>query len=171
MHLQLSFLSGNLVDPAWAHAGGIITLVLITLLTFLAFCIYVRDTRRIADASREQLKNAQMPFLALTQRHFEDEVHKRTYSRWAVENQGGGPALNVTLACKYEFIEGQDIHSFELAINPIPAGGNELLGEPRPSKERILDCQIRYTSLAGEQCITRIEMANGELVTRFEKSI
>jgi hypothetical protein len=148
-----------------------IALVLITLLTFVVFCLYARDMRRIARADALQLSNAQMPFLVLTQKHFEDEIHKRFYTRWAVENQGSGPALDVTIDCKYEFIEGQDVHSFELAMNPIPAGGNELLGEPRPSKERILDCQIRYTSLSGERCVTRIEMADGELVTRFEKSI
>jgi hypothetical protein len=169
-HPALLVFIGKLADPAWIQAGGCLALALIALLTFVFFCIHVRATQRLAHATAQLLSQAQMPLLVLTQKHFEDELHQRSYTRWAIENLGSGPALDVSIVCKYEFMEGNELETYQATLNPIPAEAETLLSEPRPSKERILDCQIQYSSLAGKPYATKIAMLHGELVTRFEKA-
>jgi len=76
--------------PNWIQAITSIVLTLATIATFVALIFYVRDTRRIAKNSSDQIENSQMPFVVLA----EQTGPERT-CRWMIHNQGFGPAVNI----------------------------------------------------------------------------
>jgi hypothetical protein len=51
---------------------------------------YAKDTKEIANASTEQVENAQRPFIVLLTKPHQLNVYGRG---WFLENQGFGPAL------------------------------------------------------------------------------
>jgi len=72
-------------NPNWIQ-------VVLTGVTLIVLCVYVYDTRRIAQASVAQAENSQKPFLVLLPKPAEFERHG---GGWALENQGFGPAMNI----------------------------------------------------------------------------
>jgi hypothetical protein len=59
---------------------------------FIVLVIYAYDTRTIAIATSVQAKDKVMPFLALTLVSTEQDENT---TKWMVQNQGFGPAINV----------------------------------------------------------------------------
>ncbi len=74
-----------LSNPNWIQ-------VVLTGVTLIVLCVYVYDTRRIAQASVAQAENSQKAFLVLLPKPAEFERHG---GGWALENQGFGPAMNI----------------------------------------------------------------------------
>ena len=149
-------------DPAWVQSYWTAVLVALSVLTLLVLCRYAWDTYKLANASVEQVKNAQMPFLALVkvERDFPNKTNQliarlpTTFLAWAVENQGNAAAVNISI--HGEILPGamdEQTVLFE-SINPIPVRGNILLNV-RPAAT-ITSCTIAYSSLDGREFRTEI---------------
>ena len=80
--------------PEWIQAIAAIVVVVLTFLTLIVLRKYAADTKTIARASVVQIENAQTPFLALVRTR--DRFGQP--AEWVIENQGTGPAINVTVA-------------------------------------------------------------------------
>jgi hypothetical protein len=97
-------------DPAgWIQALAAVGMLILTGLTLGVLWGYARDTKTLANMSVTQSEDAQKPFVA---------VKFREPSRF--ENQGNGPAINVS----YE-IEVKDIPPGRHAAGEVPAGTAE----------------------------------------------
>ena len=72
-------------------AGATVFLAALTVPNLIMLWRYVRDTKRLAETASEQLESSQTPFVVLM---VETSSNYSVVSR--LENQGGGPAMNVT---------------------------------------------------------------------------
>jgi hypothetical protein len=72
-------------------AGATVFLAALTVPNLIMLWRYVRDTKLLAETASEQLESSQTPFVVLMVETSSD------YSVvYRLENQGGGPAMNVT---------------------------------------------------------------------------
>jgi hypothetical protein len=90
VHVTAQCILRNL--PNWIQALAAMSIVGLTLVTLIVLKHYAADTKTIARASVSQLETSQMPFLAVIMRP--NTTHSN--GGWGVENQGFGPAINVT---------------------------------------------------------------------------
>ena len=67
-------------------------IVALTFITLLVFFRYAYDTYRIAKTSVAQREDSLTPFLAVAMR--ENTIERQ--GGWAIQNQGFGPALNIS---------------------------------------------------------------------------
>ena len=166
-------------DPAWVQAYSSAALVVLSIITLTVLFLYAWDTHKLANASVEQVKNAQMPFLALVRlTKVDNEVelmmaqvgslHSPTYLAWAVQNQGNSAAVNIR--ARGEFAEGtaSGSSSFSEPLNPIPVGASVFIGV-HPSAH-VTTCTIDYSSLNGREFRTEITTVNGEHRLGFRRS-
>jgi hypothetical protein len=162
-------------DAAWVQAVTSLLLVGLTFVTLLVLFLYAQDTHKLANASIEQVRNAQMPFLALV-RIEKDNVFRNerlaaftppTYQLWAIENQGNAPAINIKVSGRCAAGAKGEQKTITQFLNPIPPGGNSSLKVH--SSERIENCQIDYTSLDGRGFRTQVISENEELQSSFRQ--
>jgi hypothetical protein len=137
------------------------TLVALTGATLLVFFRYAYDTYRIARASVSQTENSLTPFLAVAMR-------ERTAERpggWAIQNQGFGPALNIS----YSRYDGDGIEG-RRRIAPLAKEAQFHAAHDDIANAFAHDWQfnIQYESLSGKryQTTARIDPEAG-LETRF----
>ena len=135
-------------------------IVVLTALTLYVLVGYAADTKRIAKASVHQVENAQKPFLAVRQQ----ENVPNQVGGWIVENQGFGPALNIT--CRYRH-NAEDIvrQMYCLAPNTPRSLHNDFanaVGTPE-------GFSIRYESLSKQSYETFISWEAGAMKTEFRK--
>src|SRR6266496_2931479 len=139
--------------PNWIQSVAAVCIVLLTLLTLVVLYGYAADTKRIAQASIEQLTNAQIPFLNVVQSDLPP------HSGWKLRNQGFGTALNV----RCSFIQGRLINS--LATGEIFMVQNEF---PSIVAGRV-EADIRYESLSRSEYHTLITWEDGVMKSQFQK--
>jgi hypothetical protein len=107
---------------------------------------YVKDTKRLAETSIEQLESAQTPFLALKMQATDFRAGAVSFS-YQLENQGFGPALNVTGLFKCEPSEPHDLFGVTIAKGfSIPLEGTS----------RIYEGRFDYESLSEKRYATEI---------------
>jgi hypothetical protein len=173
---MFEWIIGNgMQDPAWVQAYSSAALVILSFVTLAVLCLYAWDTHKLAKASVEQVKNAQMPFLALVKADKDvDPITARvsalsppTYPAWAVQNQGSAAAVNVRVRGECAERTANAPSSFSEPLNPIPVGAYTFLRVH--SSAQIRSCTIEYVSLAGREFRTEITTENGELRLVFRR--
>lgn len=146
----------------WLQSVTSLLLVLLTGATLAVLYGYAKDTKRIANDSSTQVERSQMPFLIVVMREGDQNVR----SGWILENQGFGPALNVTFS---DYREG------ERHMRPIPPLG---VGAKRNSLHNQIDnalaqtqgFEAEYESLSGKRYRTTVIRGDGgALETKFHK--
>jgi hypothetical protein len=148
--------SNSSVIQAIATAG----IVILTLLTLIVLLGYARDTKRIAQASVDQLDNAQMPFLAVRQ---EENVAGQV-AGWVLDNQGSGPAINISY--KYNH-NGREVVREMHCLGPrTPRSIQNDFANATGSPQGF---SIRYESLAKKPYETFISWEAGQMKTDFRK--
>lgn len=132
----------------------------LTALTLIVLKQYADDTKTIASVSVSQFENSQLPFLAVRQ----EENVPHQVGGWVLENQGSGPAINISYRYHHN---GQEI------VRQLPSLGPRT---PRSVQNDFANAvasqvgfNIRYESLSGSEYCTLIEWENGVMRTRFEK--
>jgi hypothetical protein len=141
--------------PNWIQALAAGVIAALTYRTLTVLKKYAKDTQGIAEASVSQLKNTQMPFLALVQRE-----------SWTLENQGFGPAINIV----FDFTQAgrEPRHITALA----PKGLHNIHYFFADALAHPAGVLIQYESLSGlkySSFLTWNEL--GEIHTVFEKEI
>jgi hypothetical protein len=158
---RLDMIAQYILDnlPNWIQAFAAISIVGLTLVTLIVLKDYATDTKRIARASVSQLENAQMPFLALIMR----ESLPDNPGGWGIQNQGFGPAMNVS------FGSGRS----DAAVRHL---GSMPTGETQPVHYDIEDAfgltqqvVIEYESLSGMKYRTIVAKSDDVMNTKFDK--
>jgi len=161
---------------AQAHAGWVqvgLNLLLLVL-TIISLCVlwqYARDTkqlaldtRKLAEQGKEQLENAQMPFVVLNKKA--NEYLKTT--TWAFDNQGWGTALNIEGSCKIAGDEDGDSEDINLDLSSLAAGNFEILVHPNLFAV-ISEYELKYQSLSGMRYATNMKLEDDKEVTTFRR--
>jgi hypothetical protein len=111
--------------PNWIQALAAISIVGLTLITLIVLKHYAADTKTIARASVLQLENSQMPFLAVIMQP--NTTHST--GEWRIENQGFGPAINVTYSSGHKDATLKPLGSMPRGdIQPVHADVDGVLG-------------------------------------------
>jgi hypothetical protein len=154
--MMAQYILGNL--PNWIQAFAAISIVGLTLATLIVLKDYAADTKSIARASVSQLENSQMPFLAVIMRP--NTVHST--GGWGIENQGFGPAINVTYSSGHKDATLMRLGSMPRGdIQPVHADIEEAFQATR-------QVVIEYESLSGLKYRTIIAKSNEVINTQFQ---
>jgi|SRR5579872_2477996 len=144
--------------PSWLQAISALFLVGLTAATLWVLCGYADDTKKIANVSASQTENSQMPFLAV--------ILRPNHGGWSVQNQGSGPALNISYDT---FQMGAALPG---SITPLASGEvYELHGVVANAfanaiaDHRVID--LRYNSLSGAQYRTIVRYEGNATRTEF----
>ena len=148
-----SLLNNGIHDPAWAQAYSSFLLVGLTLITLAVLCVYAWDTHKLAKSSIEQVKNAQMPFLALVKIKRDNPPAPMqlrafvppTSLAWAVQNQGNAAAVNIIVKCNIDDEAAKESSVFSEGLNPIAVGAWTFVSVYPVA--HITNCTIEYSSL------------------------
>jgi hypothetical protein len=105
---------------------------------------YVTDTTRLAETASEQLESTQSPFVVLTKEESPNPIFMTAYR---LENQGSGPAINVTGWALYE--DGERKTYYRASIEK--SGFRDLEASPL-----IINARFEYESLSGRKYITNM---------------
>ena len=147
---------GNL--PNWIQALAAICIVGLTLLTLIVLKRYADDTKTIARASVSQLENSQIPFLAVIMR----PNTSNSTGGWGIENQGFGPAINVS------YCSGQK-NAVLTRLGSMPRGDIRAVHADIEDAFRVTQqILIEYESLSGRKYRTTVASINGEMNTHFD---
>lgn len=176
MSWLFEWVAGNWIhDPAWVQIYWNGASVILSVITLFVLFLYALDTHKLANASVEQVKNAQMPFLALVKVMKDADPMKaqmgvlfsQPYAAWAVQNQGNAAAVNIRV--RFESAEGVKSNSnpFSESLNPIPVGASAFI-RVHPAAH-ITDCMIDYSSLDGRKFRTEITTVNSEHHLEFRR--
>jgi hypothetical protein len=128
---------------ATVGAGATVFLAALTVPNLIMLWRYVRDTKRLAETASEQLESSQTPFVVLMVETSSD------YSAvYRLENQGGGPAMNVT--GWMEWPTGEKVpFAFSRALG---RGGHSNFEGAHNYKQ----ARIEYQSLGGWRYVTEM---------------
>ena len=174
MTRMFEWIIGNgMHDPAGIQAYSSAALVILSFVTLAVLCLYAWDTHKLAKASVEQVKNAQMPFLALVKIKRDNQPVATplrafippTSMAWAIQNQGNAAAMNIKVNGKFDDGSAKATNVFSEALNPIPVGAWTFISVYPASQ--ITECTIEYSSLDERRFRTGITTEKGELRGSF----
>lgn len=163
-----------LANADWVQALATVALVVLTGVTLFVLWGYAKETKRIANASVLQIENSQMPFLALVHQSVTtaqvQEMQKTNIipkafipPEWIVQNQGNGPAINVTTThCFDEGIAGRSSQK-----NAMAKGDWFEVGGINVDLKRQQRFTIEYESLSRNKYRTEVTWADQKMETRF----
>jgi len=147
--------------PSWMQGIAAVVLVLLTAATLLVLLRYADDTKRIAEASVSQIENSQMPCLVVINL----QGGPNRTAGWAIQNQGGGPALNI----RFTGYDGGNRPTMK-TIPPLAA--KEHYGVQNDIAEVFArwpqDFRMDYESLSGTRYYTTLDM-RAEMQTQFHR--
>ena len=169
------FFKSGIYDAAWMQAVTSLMLVFLTIATLLVLFVYARDTHKLANASIEQVRNAQMPFLALVKAEKETppiamrmtSLAPSTFMAWAVQNQGNAAAVNIEVSGECDGRSTKGSGEFSESLNPIPAGASTFIAIPQAA--HITRCTIEYSSLDERRFCTEVTRVEDEQRVTFRR--
>ncbi len=142
------------------QAVAAVFIVGLTGLTLIVLKQYADDTKTIARVSVSQLESLHLPFLAVRQ----EENVPHQIGGWVLENQGSGPAINISYRYHHN---GQEIVRQLQSLGPrTPRSVQNDFANAVGSQAGF---NIRYESLSGSEYCTLIEWENGVMRIRFQK--
>lgn len=145
----------------WIQAIATVAIVVLTLLTLLVLIRYAADTKRIAEVSASQTENSQMPCLVVI-----NAQDGAGHYRWAIENQGSGPALNIRFT-------GYSGGNEPVTKTLTPLGANHRQFVHNDLTEVFLrwprDFRMDYESLSNARYSTTVNM-EGDMQTQFHRA-
>jgi hypothetical protein len=137
-----------------------VLMVLLTGATLYVLCGYARDTKRIANDSATQVERAQMPFLAVVMK----ERDADSAGGWVLENQGFGPAINIT------FFDDGNGERRVCRVRPIGTGGqSNVLPTIANALQQPQGFEVGYESLSGKDYRTTVARRDGRDETTFHR--
>jgi len=145
--------------PNWIQALAAMSIVGLTLVTLIVLKHYAADTKTIARASVSQLETSQMPFLAVIMRP--NTTHSN--GGWGIENQGFGPAINVTYSSGHK--DAALIRLGSMPREDIQAVHADIEDAFRATRQVV----IEYESLSGLKYRTIVTRFDGVINTQFHK--
>jgi hypothetical protein len=145
--------------PNWIQALAAISIVGLTLATLIVLKDYATDTKDIARASVSQLEDSQMPFLAVIMR----ESLPGNAGGWGIENQGFGPATNVSFGTGHSDAGRRHLGS-------MPRGNVQAVHyDVEDAFKSAQQVVIEYESLSGLKYRTIVKNIDGVMKTKFHK--
>jgi len=152
----------NWIQSVAALMGALaaIGLVVLTFLTLLVLRDYAADTKRIANDSSSQVERSQMPFLALIWKR--NETGRTEYS-WYLQNQGFGPALNISRTSHFT-----DKTSSMSWVAPLAPKADHNIDGITGGQIRAHEFRAEYESLSGKKYRTTVKWADEQMFTQFD---